>query len=172
MDYSMILLSTFSLATCASYAMYLCQLSETTEEIKIHSVNWPSTTSHSSSATSSPLVRMLNQLNSSRLIRPLPSKSHTSKMSDNASLRNKKSSLLHMSKKNFNEIVVGGHKEQSAWSLVRRGLLANVSISVSVTTECLSGGKWLLYTTALWPWPSQSDIPFSLLKNEPVLACP
>ena len=44
-----------------------------------------------------------------------------------------------------------GHKEQRAWSLVRRGLLANVSAGVSVTTECLSGGKWLLYTTALWP---------------------
>ena len=34
-----------------------------------------------------------------------------------------------------------GHKEQSAWSLVRHGLLANVSAGVSVTTECLSGGK-------------------------------
>ena len=42
-----------------------------------------------------------------------------------------------------------GHIEQRAWSLVRRGLLANVSAGVSVTTECLSGGKWLLYTTAL-----------------------
>ena len=30
--------------------------------------------------------------------------------------------------------------------------------------ECLSGGNWLLYSTALWPWPSRSDI-------EPVLAC-
>ena len=50
-----------------------------------------------------------------------------------------------------------GHKEQGTWSLVRRGLLANVSADVSVTTECLSGGKWLLYTTALWPWPSRSD---------------
>ena len=44
-----------------------------------------------------------------------------------------------------------GHKEQRAWSLVRHGLLANVSAGVSVATECLSGGKWLLYTTALWP---------------------
>ena len=44
-----------------------------------------------------------------------------------------------------------GHEEQRLWSLVRRGLLANVSAGVSVTTECLSGGKWLLYTTALWP---------------------
>ena len=44
-----------------------------------------------------------------------------------------------------------GHEEQSAWSLVRHGLLANVSAGVSVTTECLSNGKWLLYTTALWP---------------------
>ena len=34
-----------------------------------------------------------------------------------------------------------GHKEQRAWSLVRHGLLANVSAGVSVTTECLSGGK-------------------------------
>ena len=50
-----------------------------------------------------------------------------------------------------------GHKEQRVWSLVRCGLLANVSASVSVTTECLSGGKWLLYTMALWPWPSRSD---------------
>ena len=22
---------------------------------------------------------------------------------------------------------------------------------------CLSGGKWVLYSTALWPWPSRSD---------------
>ena len=44
-----------------------------------------------------------------------------------------------------------GHKEQRAWSLVRRALLAYVYNGVSVTTECLSGGKWLLYTTALWP---------------------
>ena len=44
-----------------------------------------------------------------------------------------------------------GHKEQRVWSLVRHGLLANVSAGVSVTTECLSGGKWLLYTTGLWP---------------------
>ena len=28
-----------------------------------------------------------------------------------------------------------GHKEQRSWSLVRRGLLANVSAGVSVTTE-------------------------------------
>ena len=44
-----------------------------------------------------------------------------------------------------------GHKEQSAWSLVRRGLLARYLAGVFVTTECLSGGKWLLYTMALWP---------------------
>ena len=44
-----------------------------------------------------------------------------------------------------------GHKEQRAWSLVRRGLLAKYLAGVSVTTECLSGGKLLLYTTALWP---------------------
>ena len=44
-----------------------------------------------------------------------------------------------------------GHKEQSALSLVRCGLLAKYPPGVSVTTECLSGGKWLLYTTALWP---------------------
>ena len=50
-----------------------------------------------------------------------------------------------------------GHKKQSAWSLVRCGLLANVSAGVSVTSECLSGRKWLSYTTALWPWPSRSD---------------
>ena len=54
------------------------------------------------------------------------------------------------------------NKELGLWR--RRGLLANVSAGVSVTTECLSGGKWLLYTTALWPWPSQSDTPFSPLK--------
>ena len=41
------------------------------------------------------------------------------------------------------------HKEQRAWPFVRRGLLTNVSAGVSITTECLSGGKWLLYTTAL-----------------------
>ena len=47
--------------------------------------------------------------------------------------------------------VVGGikNKELGLWG--RRGLLANVSAGVSVTTECLSGGKWLLYTRALWP---------------------
>ena len=36
----------------------------------------------------------------------------------------------------------------------RRGLLAYVYSGVSLTTEvneCLSGGKWLLYSTALWP---------------------
>ena len=38
-----------------------------------------------------------------------------------------------------------GHKEQRAWSLVRRGLLAKYLAGVSVTTEFLSGGKWLLY---------------------------
>ena len=38
-----------------------------------------------------------------------------------------------------------GHKEQRAWSLIRCGLLANVSAGVSVTTECLSGRKWLIY---------------------------
>ena len=27
---------------------------------------------------------------------------------------------------------------------------------VSLTTECLSGRKWLLYTMAFWPWPSRS----------------
>ena len=45
----------------------------------------------------------------------------------------------------------GGIKNKELVSLVRRGLLANVSAGVSVTTECLSGRKWLLYTTALWP---------------------
>ena len=54
-----------------------------------------------------------------------------------------------------------GHKEQRTWSLVRRGLLANVSVGVSVTTDWLSSalvaGKWFLYTTAQWPWPSRSD---------------
>ena len=44
-----------------------------------------------------------------------------------------------------------GHKEQRTWSYTRRGLLAKYLPGVSVTTECLSGGKWLLYTTALWP---------------------
>ena len=36
----------------------------------------------------------------------------------------------------------------------RRGLLAYVYNGVSLSTECtecLSGGKWLLYSTALWP---------------------
>ena len=41
------------------------------------------------------------------------------------------------------------NKELGLWG--KRGLLANVSAGVSVTTECLSGGKWLLYTMALWP---------------------
>ena len=52
----------------------------------------------------------------------------------------------------------GGKWYQRALPLVRRGLLAKYLAGVSVTTECLSGGKWLLYTTALWPWPSWSDI--------------
>ena len=62
-----------------------------------------------------------------------------------------------------------GHKEQWAWSLVRCGLLANVSVGVSVTTEwlwsVLVAGKWLLYTTALWPWPSRSDIKGSSIST-------
>ena len=45
----------------------------------------------------------------------------------------------------------GGIKNKVLVSLVRHGLLANVSAGVSITTEYLSGGKWLLYTTALWP---------------------
>ena len=45
----------------------------------------------------------------------------------------------------------GGIKNKECVFVCRRGLLANVSAGVSVTTECLSGGKWLLYTTALWP---------------------
>ena len=36
-------------------------------------------------------------------------------------------------------------------SWCRRGLLAYVYNGVSLTTQCLSGGKWLLYSTALWP---------------------
>lgn len=44
-----------------------------------------------------------------------------------------------------------GHKEQRAWSYARRGLLAKYLVGVSVTTEVLSGGKWLLHTMALWP---------------------
>ena len=47
--------------------------------------------------------------------------------------------------------VVGGIKNKELVPLVRRGLLAKYLAGVSVTTECLSGGKWLLYTTALWP---------------------
>ena len=58
-----------------------------------------------------------------------------------------------------------GHKEQSAWSLVRRGLLAKYLAGVSVTTECLSGGKWLLYTMALWPWPSSLDRTTTYIKT-------
>ena len=58
----------------------------------------------------------------------------------------------------------GGIKNKELGLWCRHGLLAKYLAGVSVTTECLSGGKWLLYTMALWPWPSQSDIPFSLLK--------
>ena len=50
-------------------------------------------------------------------------------------------------------------KELGLWG--RCGLWANVSAGVSVTTvwlwSALVAGKWLLYTTALWPWPSWSD---------------
>ena len=47
--------------------------------------------------------------------------------------------------------VVGAmnNKELCLWC--RRGLLAYVYNGVSLSTECLSGGKWLLYSTALWP---------------------
>ena len=45
----------------------------------------------------------------------------------------------------------GGIKNKNLGLWSRRGLLAYVSAGVSVTTECLSGGKWLLYTMALWP---------------------
>ena len=38
-----------------------------------------------------------------------------------------------------------GHREQRVSYACRPGLLANVSAGVSVTTECLSGGKWLIY---------------------------
>ncbi len=72
----------------------------------------PSTTSHSSSATSSPLVRMLNQLNSSRLMSPFPSRSHKSKMSDSASLKRRRSqdcsflfrTTAYVHKKNVHQI--------------------------------------------------------------------
>ena len=51
----------------------------------------------------------------------------------------------------FIDLCRGGinNKELGLWC--RRGLLANVSVGVSVQLKCLSGGKWLLYTTALWP---------------------
>ena len=39
----------------------------------------------------------------------------------------------------------------------RRGLLAYVYTGVSVLMNALVSGKWLLYTTAQWPWPSRSD---------------
>ena len=42
----------------------------------------------------------------------------------------------------------------------RRGLLAYVYNGVSDwmnTMNALVAGKWLLYSTALWPWPSRSD---------------
>ena len=47
----------------------------------------PSTTAHSSSPTSSPLVRWLNHVNSSLLRNPFMSKSHISKISSKASLQ-------------------------------------------------------------------------------------
>ena len=60
----------------------------TQERFTANKVNFsPSTTCHSSSATCSSLVRMLNQLNSSRLRRLLPSRSEISKISSKAFLR-------------------------------------------------------------------------------------
>ena len=38
----------------------------------------------------------------------------------------------------------GGINNKELVSLVRRGLLPNVSVGVSVQLNCLSGGKWLL----------------------------
>ena len=66
---------------CTIKLIQLCY--KTIWSLKPHS---PSTTSHSSSAISSPLVRKLNQPNSARLINPLPSRSHISNMSPRASL--------------------------------------------------------------------------------------
>lgn len=56
------------------------------EAIKKEISHVPSTTSHSSSPTSSSLVRMLYQLNSSRLIVPFPSRSDRSKTSSSTFL--------------------------------------------------------------------------------------
>ena len=72
----------------------------------------------------------------------------------------------HTSKANIPEIsvfcpschhVVGAmnNKELGLWC--RRGLLAYVYNGCLCLNECLSGGKWPLYSTALWPWPSRSD---------------
>ena len=74
----------------------------------------------------------------------------------------------HTSKANIPEIwvfypschhVVGQWITKVAWSFgSRRGLLAYVYSGVFVwMNECLSGGKWLLYSTAQCLWPSRSD---------------
>ena len=72
----------------------------------------------------------------------------------------------HTSKANIPEIsvfypschhVVGQWITKGVWSCCRRGLLAYVYTGVSVLVTALVAGKWLLYTTAQWPWPSRSD---------------
>ena len=63
--------------------------------------------------------------------------------------------LIELTAQNVACICRGGIKNKELGLMLRHGLLANVSAGVSVTTEvllkCLSGRKWLLHTTALWP---------------------
>ena len=47
------------------------------------------------------------------------------------------------------------NKELGLWC--RHGLWAYVYNGVSEWMNALVAGKWLLYTTAQWPWPSRSD---------------
>ena len=76
----------------------------------------------------------------------------------------------HTSKANIPEISVfypSCHHVMGQWITTvlclcwRRGLLAYVYTGVSVLVSALVAGKWLLYTTAQWPWPSRSNIMFS-----------
>ena len=49
-----------------------------------------------------------------------------------------------------------------AWIFIDRQV-PSILTGVSLVLKCLSGRKWLIYTTGLWPWPSRSDtcLPFA-----------